>query len=264
MGTQLKTQPVIIPERLRPIGDMVNRRHFKRALAMSRRLNQDVLEQRGHHRNVNPGYWQQRAMIELKLGMLDDALASFANAWKHSGNDEVVMNAFKRDLAIYLIKSNQRSIPHVLHGMGFLSDDVRHVDAAMKSLTEPMADDDINHQACRLSIFGRFHYWNAVRKRGSQSADPSLLKAIEEFELADQMWNDMPDRGRNEQWRLNNRVYWFMALRTLRHITDEELTQRDELFRFIYRHDPSRKRRAMMLVANSSREAGIWVARFLA
>lgn len=259
MGTQLENL-VLIPERLRPIEDEFNKGHYDTAYEMSKQLNIDVLNQRGLHRNVNVSYWLQRAMIELRLKKLSDALVSYKTALTYSNGNPGVRHNFMREVAIFLIETMPAEVPVELRS---LAGEPTDVTIAVRLLVAPMADMSLNDEAHRVSIIGRLLFKRALRAHGERR-DSMLHAATTQFALADHLWNEVPDEARDTPRQYNNRVRLFTALKRIgARSTSDELRQRDELRKLILSTDPSRKRRVIVMFAGLHRELGPWLIRRL-
>lgn len=213
----------------------------------------------------NAAYWSQRAMILLHLNEIEDASNCLKDARRSRGWHNQLEMAFKRDLALAVIRRTQKDVQlrPVLYTLGY-EGDPDDLERVVHYLLEPMlVMGDENDDAYRRTILGRFYSsWRHPASEKHEHGD-NIDIALRHFKKADAIWSEL-GASANRQWQMNNRYHWFKALRwqhSLPGLMRDKSSKALDLYSLVQQDDPNKRRRKMAKLILFTGRFGLWVER---
>ncbi len=204
-------------------------------------------------------YWVRRATCALRFFDFEEAERCMQEVRQAYGYDRRHHEmAYDRDLAVTLLRWRKRELPLPVQQRAG-----RNAKPMEVLLERSLSSPDRNDEGVAMTILGRWFLRKSHDSHTRKDRRENLLLAVGRFKEAELTFDRLGDKA-NEQWRINNRFHWYMALRSLgSYVSKEELRKSDELYSLIQRHDPSAKRRWAARLMWLRRGTGIWLAHVL-
>lgn len=221
-------------DRLLVFDTMWNQGKFRQARSL-------LLQLRDHDSSrTSAEFWNKLAMAEIQLNRLNHAERCIIEArgcpdyGEHAARIE---GDFRRNLATWYVRRMPKHPPALL--MRYATSD----NSILQGLLERtiMGHYGLNDEAAAYMIIGRYEARQANKFKHRRLAFLAVvLSAIQNFQAADAIW-EMLGEDANEQWRINNRFHWFMALRAFEAHNGAPTPgiRASELFQLIEEQDPN-------------------------